>query len=248
MKVFLIAVSVLFCVICYLIYRQSMNYTMLREENKRLREIIEYQTKNNRRLEKFNRYIQKTNHDMKHYFIKLSALMEKKQYEQVRREINDYCHISFKKLNVYIPDDENLNYVLNAKKIHIEEKNIQLSCEIRIASEIPLDIGEMSILLGNAIDNAVTYLEKNRQLPQEINLLIRYEHDVFVIIVKNPVKNQIKILDNGIIRTTKKMPGHGIGLRSIKALAKKYGGDIKISCSPDEFCLEIILIIGRDRH
>ncbi len=248
MIIVLVFTSVFLCVFCLACHRQNYSYRLLREENKILRDIIENQTGQQRRLAQYNRYIQKTNHDMKHYFIKLSVLMEREKYGQVKKEINEYCRIYIESPDSFITDDYNLNYILNAKNSYISEKNIQLVSDIRISKTIPADIGELSILLGNALDNATEYLVGHRQLRQVINLSVHYEHDVLAIRVKNPVSEDMKIGSTGILHTTKKTWGHGIGLRSIRELTKKYGGDMKITCSYNVFCLEVLLILGRDRQ
>ena len=103
---------------------------------------------------------------------------------------------------------------------------------------------DLCALIGNAADNA---MEATARLcadePRDFSLSVTYRADIAVIRCVNRFNGAI---DAGTVlpRTTKKDDGtHGIGMRSMKRTAEKYGGHLSWSVEGDRFTLVIMLPI-----
>ena len=57
---------------------------------------------------------------------------------------------------------------------------------------------------------------------------------------ENPVSGSIPMQKNGFPASTKKVPGHGKGLASVKELAQHYNGSLQVQTG-SLFCATVIL-------
>ena len=53
--------------------------------------------------------------------------------------------------------------------------------------------------------------------------------------MRNRVQKNLDLTDGQLPRTTKKEPGHGIGLWNVKDVLAAYGGEYTISCRENWF-------------
>ena len=89
------------------------------------------------------------------------------------------------------------------------------------------------------MDNAI-YAIKNSEHKQ-IKIEIEFDRNIFYIIITNSYCGRI-LSKNGQLQTTKKdKDNHGIGLRSVEAVIKKYDGIMDIDYDNSNFCVSILL-------
>ena len=96
-------------------------------------------------------------------------------------------------------------------------------------------------MLGNALDNAIEAVKKvNDQNKKTISMTIEERGDMVFISLRNYLVGSLLMVD-GLPQTSKKEEKgfHGYGVKSIRQIAMKYGGDITISQNDDIFTLTI---------
>ena len=104
----------------------------------------------------------------------------------------------------------------------------------------PIDI---CTIFGNALDNAIEACQKIDASDQRIiRISIQESINTLHICISNPVKSKVNIVNNNILTTKEDNTNHGLGLFSIKKVAKKYKGKVAITCDDDVFSLSILLI------
>jgi sensor histidine kinase regulating citrate/malate metabolism len=143
--------------------------------------------------------------------------------------------------------NEALDTILTEKRLLCEGEGITLTC---MADGHALDFlapSELYALFGNALDNAI---EATRQVPEggrSISLGVRRVGDMVSIHVENTCVGQASFAD-GLPQTTKltgdgtrDTTNHGIGTRSMRALAERYDGIFSAAQRGDVFCLDITL-------
>ena len=88
---------------------------------------------------------------------------------------------------------------------------------------------DLSVLFGNLMDNAVESAEKTVTPLIELNVFKKEEAPMTVITMLNSCRHD-PFDKNGILRLTKKPNPqfHGLGMRSIENIVKKYDGHMKI--------------------
>ncbi len=99
---------------------------------------------------------------------------------------------------------------------------------------------DMNIILGNLLDNAAEAMEKAEE--KYLNLQMTYFKNIMYISPYNSYDGKLEFGKDGKIRTRKADGNeHGIGLRSIELVVKKYDGAIKISHENCIFKVDLVL-------
>lgn len=98
-------------------------------------------------------------------------------------------------------------------------------CDLR---RIPLTDQDLVILISNLLNNA-TEAARGCDRP-EVYLRIKMNRREVVISVRNRVEANVVLADGQMPRTTKKDPGHGMGLTNVKGVLDKYPAEYTLSC------------------
>ena len=119
----------------------------------------------------------------------------------------------------------------------IDEYNIDFKCECFVSGFDGIDVIDICVLLGNLLDNAIEACLKINS-NRSIKLRFKQVENYFSIVVKNTFLNE----DNDDLVTTKENKmNHGFGIKSVKSIVKKYGGDFQIIKDDDYFIVSILL-------
>ena len=103
---------------------------------------------------------------------------------------------------------------------------------------------DLYTILGNILDNAIECV-RNYEDPEKkvISLSILEKGDMLNIFADNYFDGELK-MEKGFPITSKKDKGyHGYGVKSIKMIAEKYDGDIRISCKNHTFSIQVMMKI-----
>jgi hypothetical protein len=137
-----------------------------------------------------------------------------------------------------------LNYKLSAAK----EKNIRLKLNIGIPEGLTLPEFDLTVILGNLLDNAVEACMTIGEGCRYIDLTLLYKPDYLIIQTENPT-NEASAIPRGSRRTTKPdTENHGYGLRNMEYLAQKHNGFMKISIENGVFKADVALLVEPVRY
>lgn len=132
--------------------------------------------------------------------------------------------------------------LINAKYSTALKMDIKFDVDIHIPMQLPFESADISVLIGNILDNAI---EASAEIPKEnrhIRYFMKYENNVLIITVINAFSGRINQNKDGKIITCKGMPeNHGIGLDSVRKVADKYHGSVVIEIEENTFIIKIIL-------
>ena len=122
-----------------------------------------------------------------------------------------------------------LNTILTDKSLYCEGKGIELNCIIDGEKLSFINPNDLYALFGNLLDNAIEAVQKLKQPEKQIiGLKVTANGGTLVIHCENYYDGQIEYED-GLPRTGKEdARWHGFGLRSIRFIAEKYGGNMTV--------------------
>lgn len=137
-----------------------------------------------------------------------------------------------------------LDTVLTEKSLSCVANGITFNCVVDGKKAEFLKTADIYVLFGNVIDNAVEAVSKVEDKEKRvIDLVVYSKGDILTINVMNSYSGDLTF-ENGLPLTTKKDKYyHGFGIKSIKAIVDKYGGDLTLSADGSVFSLAIILPI-----
>lgn len=217
-------------------YKKDLQRTMLLQENRMYAKQLEV-------LRQSQEYVRVFRHDMKNHMQLIQTWLENGEYGRAREYVGklggthgvgqEYVRTE----NIAV--DSILNYKLDLICRH-------LKCLPQIHVEIPRESimpeMDLNIILGNLLDNAAEAMEKAEE--KYLNLEMTFEKNILYISLYNSFDGKLETDKDGKIRTRKADGSeHGIGLRSIDLVVKKYNGTIRISKEIDIFKIDLLLYI-----
>lgn len=180
-------------------------------------------------------------HDMKNNISCIDALIEEENYD----EAHNICHSLTNKYTSIGTIVNTENYLLNAVlNVEIEKaKSYGIPVKLSITNDLKMfkNSSDIISLIGNILDNAISYLSKNKVKNNEINFSTGYEGSYSVIKCRNNILDSV-LFNNPSLKTDKKdKDNHGKGITIINSIAHKYNGDVIIKERNKEFVITVIL-------
>ena len=221
---------------CHAIRAQSARYTQLSAAYHAQREYSLSQTE-------VNRAIRKMAHDARHHYSYLATAIQKAEDGKALAyidELQEHINTFFPKR---ITGNDDIDALLTAKIVACEQKGIALAVSGFLPNAIPFSAVDISILLGNALDNAIdaTYLVCGSRLSDTpIEVSLSFSMFRLGIHVRNPYCHSLVALDNGQYYS-QKHGGAGLGIEIMGDVVRKYDGAMLVSTADDVFELTILL-------
>jgi len=133
--------------------------------------------------------------------------------------------------------------LINVKMEKAARENIDMEIDVSIPSELPYDLIDITVVLGNLLDNAIEACLKKENDERYIFVNIYIKGTYLVIKIVNSKTIQVSVCKESEERYTSKedSDNHGYGLFNIKQVVKKYDGLIKIEDLENEFSVRIAL-------
>ena len=180
-------------------------------------------------------------HDMKNNISCIDALIEEENYD----EAHNICHSLTNKYTSIGTIVNTENYLLNAVlNVEIEKaKSYGIPVKLSITNDLKMfkNSSDIISLIGNILDNAISYLSKNKVKNNEINFSTGYEGSYSVIKCRNNILDSV-LFNNPSLKTDKKdKDNHGKGITIINSIAHKYNGDVIIKERNKEFIITVFL-------
>ncbi|MCD8307368.1 MAG: ATP-binding protein [Clostridia bacterium] len=122
--------------------------------------------------------------------------------------------------------NDDLNILLMQKSAYCDVNRITMSVMLDGKALSFMSLGDLDSFFGNAIDNATEYLLKVDEKNRFMRLTSMQRGDMLTVRIENYYEDQPLALDRSGFPITSKpdKENHGFGVRSIKAVAEKYGG------------------------
>lgn len=184
----------------------------------------------NERIEKEK----KRRHNLRHHLRTMDTLAQNGQVESLQEYIARYLEevreVELQKLSGNPVVDEVMSYYV----VQAREKQIDLTCSMKIRENLALNLADMTVLLGNAMENALHGCETCEEKARKIRVMIRQFRKNLLIKVENRIPSgEYESLGANVRK--------GYGLESIDMIARKYQGSMDAVREEDKFVLRVIL-------
>lgn len=164
-------------------------------------------------------------HDMKNHLQAINELNSQGEQSRINDYIERLIHSKELKTAMHLCDNELLNAILNRYSKLCEEKNIKFYVDIRGNSLERMSENDTTSLFANILDNAVEAAEKVGNGYIEFNVTDTEDTKCTMISVSNSCIKAPKKRSDGAYISIKKDGGkHGVGMKSIQKVVKKYDG------------------------
>ena len=128
--------------------------------------------------------------------------------------------------------------ILNNKAVVAAQSGNKIQFEGQFPKDGIAD-NDICTILANALDNAIEATEKTDN-SSVITVEAAVRMGNFILSISNPVNENIKIGKNNTMKTTKKNHAeHGIGVKNIQRVVKKYNGALTLECENKIFSVNM---------
>lgn len=175
-------------------------------------------------------------HDLKHKLSAYDGRLPQEELDDLKRDIDVYE-------GIIKTGNDALNVLLTEKSIKCKTEGIVLTFAGDGEALSFMKTMDIYSLFGNAVDNAIEAVEKLSDAEKKIiDIAIERRGDLVFLSFTNYCDSKLS-LEEGLPKTTKtdEKGYHGFGMKSMKLIAEKYGGELTASLFDDKFNLSIYI-------
>ncbi len=204
----------------------------------RLNEQLLYESQKERSDEALRRF----RHDYKNHVIALNAMLEHGDLNGARAYMDELTRDASRTLQRFSTGNSVVNSLLNVKYAAALRQNTELRFDGMIP-EWGIAPKDMCVCVGNLLDNA---LEACASLPEGAPRYVKttasVTGNILLLTTENPIGETASLPGGALPKTTKIDPKrHGIGLKNVKDISKKYNGSLTLSSADRRFTAELLL-------
>lgn len=179
-------------------------------------------------------------HDLKHQINTLDGYLQKAHYVEAKEFLTEMSQELFDKSRCIRAWSgcPLIDMMLDSKEKKAAGQGIIMDIDVPPV-ENPLSERDMSILLGNILDNAIEAAEKTDRNQRKIYVKIFSKGNLFGISVENSSAQMPVIQNDRLISTKEDSEKHGWGMLSIQSIVDKYGGQIEYNYDDQIFKINI---------
>lgn len=224
-------------------------YTVISKEydNKLKVSLLEQQNENAKRQisesDAFVKQMKTLRHDIKNHLLTIDGYIDRGCSDDARsyiKELNgDYVP------NVYSMIETNniaFDAIVNAKLAICNQKGIFMEIKVKQGAIDNFDAVDTGVLFGNLIDNAIDAAENTEA--RHICIEIQPKGNYLSILISNSINSSVLESNEELLSTKSDKEHHGIGLKSVHGIVKKYDGTIDFFEENGEFNCYILLFIN----
>lgn len=170
-------------------------------------------------------------HDMKNHFLHLKYDLDNKKYEEANKYIEKMTkNVTLDKEYVKTGNVD-FDCLLNFKLSMAKKMNVEFACHIVLPETLCIDAFDLTVILGNLLDNALNALQDAKI--KILNIDINYSIGMIVMKIENTFSEMPKKYDNP--------HEHGYGLISIRNSIEKYNGKLQNDIIDDKYVVKAVI-------
>lgn len=232
------AIALIFSVLASLLYKNILELARNRNE---LNISVCQQAANYQEMNQLNEELRVFRHDLKNHMLSLSSLLEKQDISQAREYIAALSETLTATTKIVNTENYIFDAILAEKLEKARARQIQVDREVLIGKQLNIKNSDWSILFGNALDNAIEACERVTDTTPRISIFIQYSGNILQTRISNTAAEKPTMSGKSLISTKNDPHNHGIGLKNIQAIVKKYNGVIETRYEDGIFTLSFLL-------
>jgi sensor histidine kinase regulating citrate/malate metabolism len=181
-------------------------------------------------------------HDYKNHLSVISALVQRNEQKEAATYISKIMDVYKSVKESYNSGNLVIDSILNYKKQEAEQYEIRINVGLNIPENLQVNPFDMTTILGNIIDNAITATKKLEK-DKFIDLKIRYDKGRLLIRIDNSFNGEIKYKNNKLVTLHPDSENHGIGLNNVGMILEKYDGILEIEHTDNVFSASLMMFV-----
>lgn len=176
-------------------------------------------------------------HDYKNNIIALSQLANDGDLDKLKSYLNEKNELLNRQMFYIKTGNSSVDALIYSKQRYAKDNNIKFIVNAYIPEECVINDIDITIILGNLIDNA--FEASTMEDEPYVDIDIKLEKEFLVIRISNKYSHT---LSNNFATHKDNKIMHGIGLSSVKNTVHKYNGEFNIEQSLNTVVASVVLI------
>lgn len=182
-------------------------------------------------------------HDMRHHLAALDGMLGQGDIAGARQYVDTLAGGLEQVSGASQCANAAVNAVLTAYLDQAGSAGCVVEARALLPKELPFEETDLCVLLANPLENAIHACQALP--PDQRHILLHVEmtsNGRLTVTMENPCPEPVAFDDEGLPIRQKEEDGHGLGLRSVQAVANKYGGLFRCRWENGVFFLRAVLI------
>lgn len=250
--IFFVAATTILCILyAYNIYQKLIASMQDKQRAALLASQVDQMQDHIREIEQLYTGVRSMRHDMQNYLFDIKSLLAAQGVSvEGEGELAGYFSgigTALDALNFYFHTGNPVtDVVLNGKYQQAKSLGIQFDSEFLFPSDYGIDVFDLSIILNNALNNALEACEvlsgSDPEAERFISVTSYCKNNMFLIEVKNSFDGTVCVTEDGGLKSRKQdTHRHGLGFQNIVRCADKYLGSADYTCCDRTFTLIVML-------
>ena len=250
--IFFVAATTILCILyAYNIYQKLIASMQDKQRAALLASQVDQMQAHIREIEKLYTGVRSMRHDMQNYLFDIKSLLAAQGVSvEGEGELAGYFSgigTALDALNFYFHTGNPVtDVVLNGKYQQAKSMGIQFDSEFLFPSDYGIDVFDLSIILNNALNNALEACEvlsgSDPEAERFISVTSYCKNNMFLIEVKNSFDGTVCVTEDGGLKSRKQdTHRHGLGFQNIVRCVDKYLGSADYTCCDRTFTLIVML-------
>lgn len=250
--IFIVAATTILCILyAYNIYQKLISYMQDQQRAALLASQMDQMQNHIREIEQLYTGVRSMRHDMQNYLFDIKSLLAAQGVDvEEEGELAGYFSgigTALDALNFSLNTGNPVtDVVLNGKYQQAKGMGIRFDSDFLFSSDYGIDVFDLSIILNNALNNALEACEALSGQDSEANRFISVtsycKNNMFLIEVKNSFDGVVYGAADGSLKSRKQDScQHGLGFQNIVRCAEKYLGSAEYTCHDSTFTLVVML-------
>lgn len=244
MLAFVVIASVLAMSFAKRVYAESLQKLEFERDVQLLERSIDAQREHNEMMLQHEREVRRLRHDMRHHYTAIRDMVKAKQYDELSQYVSTLDTTAIEAPSEAYCENPIANSMCAHYKALADERGYDFDTKLDIPANMPhLSDGDLCVIIGNLLENALEACDKVKTGTPKIIFRSHRQGPLLFMTLDNSLGEQPGRKSGGGFATSKKESGHGIGLRSILAVAEKYNGEAAFEVSDGMFRSNLYLEI-----
>ena len=226
----------------YCLYQKTQENAYELMKQKLLHQQTAYYIARYDEMEKQWQSLRRTRHNMRNMYILELKYLEDKEYDKLRE--NYIKTLGELKQSDCVVNTGNISIdsIINYKTMQAKEAGIRLVSYVNLIGDVKITNGDLNVLLGNLFDNAIEAALKLDEKERKIEYKLKGDKTALLFEIYNGYDGILDRDDEGEIITLKaNKEYHGIGLKEVRDIVKKYCGTMTVDTINDVFGVKTFL-------
>ena len=210
------------------------------ERLKRESDLLKMEEKRNEELLSYIDDARATRHDFRHHMAVLSELAHAGRADEVAAYADQFIEASREVQTRLFCENGAVDAIAAHYDAIAQSKNVTIAWVLNLPHDMPIKEVDFCSVLGNLVENAIAAAEKCDDDARNVAVKAEmFSENVIVLDVENNFAETLQVGEDGLPKASRE--GHGIGIASISAIARKYGGSLNMSTDKSTLHATVLL-------